>query len=324
MVSILHKIFLKLLEKAEGVSKNIIAINLDIRGFSSFCLSVDSINVVTYLTKIYTKIINENFDNAEFYKSTGDGLIIILPCSKDNPNLKKDVNSTLNICLNLLDNFSSICKEERIINFPTPDKIGIGITRGSACQIISNSTIIDYSGRTLNLASRLMDMARPCGIVFDESFNSYLLEDSLKEQFSEDEVYIRGIAEKSPVKIHFSKNYTVIPENYHQPIVEPSWTTIEEQWTLGTLKKMPPAFEIDLTQIPLDKKKIVVDYIHQTKLEGIYQHHYRTIDDEEIDYAVRGDIHCLLLSWKPVIQTLLDCGVTDDMMINFVIKYPYI
>jgi len=68
-------------------------------------------------------------------------------------------------------------------NFPTPDKIGIGITRGSVCCIMSGSKILDYSGRNLNLASRLMEMARPSGIVFDESFGLDLLSDEKKVFF---------------------------------------------------------------------------------------------------------------------------------------------
>ena len=51
----------------------------------------------------------------------------------------------------------------------------IGISRGTVCRLVSKGKTLDYSGRVVNLASRLMDDARPSGVVFDASVGIDLL-----------------------------------------------------------------------------------------------------------------------------------------------------
>lgn len=75
----MHKDFLKLLEKATGRDEYVIAVNLDIRGFTQFSQSVESLPVATYIKKVYLKIMKGYFKNASYYKPTGDGLIVIIP-----------------------------------------------------------------------------------------------------------------------------------------------------------------------------------------------------------------------------------------------------
>ena len=102
----MHKEFRKLLDTASGVSEHVIAINFDIRGFSAFCQDVESFDVGTFIKLVYAKILDNYFENASFYKSTGDGLIVIIPCSQEN--LKERVNSSVESCLDLVENFSSL------------------------------------------------------------------------------------------------------------------------------------------------------------------------------------------------------------------------
>lgn len=178
----MHHQFQELLINAQGISQHIIAIILDIRGFSSFCQQVESPDVGVYISKVYLKIINNYFQFASFYKPTGDGLLVII--SYDETNIKERINTTIKTCLRFLKEFSALLTNEPMINYETPDNLGIGLARGSACRIFSGEKILDYSGRILNSASRLMDIARPSGIVFDSSFGYDLLEDNIKELFS--------------------------------------------------------------------------------------------------------------------------------------------
>ena len=50
-----------------------------------------------------------------------------------------------------------------MITFELPPDIGIGVARGSATRISTQDGILDYSGRPLNLAARLVNFARPRG-----------------------------------------------------------------------------------------------------------------------------------------------------------------
>jgi len=193
----MHREFRKLLDNAKGVSQQIIAINLDIRGFTPFCQERVPYEIATYIPLVYTKIIEGYFSDATFYKPTGDGLLIAILC-EEKP--KATVNKTIESCVRLVQDFGSLCKGEDRIYFSTPDKIGIGVARGSPCCIVSGNKILDYSGKVLNLASRLMDMARPSGIVCDTSLGFNLLSKEKRESFEKDDnVFVRGIAEKQPL-----------------------------------------------------------------------------------------------------------------------------
>jgi len=317
----MHREFLKLLEKATGVSEHIIAVILDIRGFTPFCQSVESLDVATYVKKVYFRIINDYFKNASYYKPTGDGLIITIPYTEEN--LKEVTNLTMNSCLGLLRVFGSLCADDHMINFPTPQKIGIGLTRGSACCIKSEDKILDYSGRVLNLASRLMDLARPSGIVFDDTFRIDLLSDKIKDLFSQETVYVRGIAEEHPIKVYYTKDYTLISDSYKQPLKVPKWKTQKITYPLKTLKTMPKIFVSYLDKRPLDENRIKVrvahDDLHIEEFETFYTY---SIDDDEISFECRAKNYCVLINVHDIAENLEKTGVTEDMEIRIEIDYP--
>jgi len=317
----MHKEFLKLLEKATGRSEYVIAINLDIRSFTPFCKSVDSVNVATYIKKIYSKIINNYFKTASYYKPTGDGLIIIIPFTEEN--LKEVARSTLDSCLDLLEKFGSLCIKEPMINYDTPQKIGIGLTRGSACCIRTEDKVLDYSGRTLNLASRLMDLARPSGIVFDETFGIDLLLDKTKELFSEETVYVRGVAEEEPIKIHYTNKHTLISELYKQPLKEPKWNTDVDEILFAKMKKLGTKYRITLSKKPLDVNKITVTFAHPDPLLEEFVSYYKySLDGDQVDYRREGNRHWVRIDAVAISEHLEKKGATDDMNIRIEITYP--
>jgi len=317
----MHKEFLKLLEKATGRSEHVIAVNFDIRGFTPFCETEDSLNVATYITRVYLKILNDYFKNTSFYKPTGDGLIIIIPYETEN--LREVADSTISTCLNLLEKFGSLCKEDPMVNFPTPQKIGIGLTRGSVCCITSEDKILDYSGRKLNLASRLMDLARPSGIVLDYSYGIDLLKDETKELFAEENVYVRGVAEANPIKIYYTRQYTLIPDSYKEPLKEPVWQTDRSEYTFKETKGMLPHLELLLSKKPLDINKITVRITHDDPdLEDVEVYHDYKFPHKVHKYKRLGTKHHVVLDTPHIIKDLEKYGIPDDMEIRIAVIYP--
>jgi len=59
-------------------------------------------------------------------------------------NLISVAKSVLKSCFKLIKDFPNVCKASDG-NFPTPNALGIGIARGTACCLYTKSRIIDYS-----------------------------------------------------------------------------------------------------------------------------------------------------------------------------------
>lgn len=166
----MHTQVRRLLESVTGVSEFVISVNIDIRGFSSFSMMVDSSETAIFIQKVYKKIIDDYFPSAKFVKPTGDGLLIILPYKEED--LKEMVGKIVQACMTLIGDFAAFCEHDPMINFNVPKKIGIGLSRGAVCRIASKDKTLDYSGRVINLSSRLMNLARPEGIVIDGNLGS--------------------------------------------------------------------------------------------------------------------------------------------------------
>lgn len=322
----MHREFRKLLDKATGISENVIAIFLDIRDFTKFCKTVNDFDVAKYLKTIYSEILDEYFQNASFYKSIGDGLIIIIPFNKEN--IVEISNSTIKSCLNLIEAFGSICKDKRMINFPIPKKIGIGVARGSACCITANNKILDYSGKILNLASRLMDKARPSGIVFDESFQINLLSDDIKDLFSEKSICLRSIAEETPIKVYYTKRYTFISDKDKEPIKEPKWYMQKQKHRYDVLKNL--ALSAKSLSFILKKKPLAVNQIciivafNSPKTKGFVTTWWLSTELESITYERKGNLNRIDIDYNILLTNLENQGLTNDVKIEFLVKYPII
>lgn len=174
----MHRIFRKALDAARGDSQFIIAVIIDIRGFSAFSQNCESPDIAMFLKRVYMKMTDSYFNFASFYKSTGDGLLLTIPFEESN--LQEMSQRTVESCIACHSEFGHICNNDPMIRFKVPDRIGIGIARGTACCLISGETVIDYSGRLLNLTSRLTDLARPSGIILDLSFGIDLLDENTR------------------------------------------------------------------------------------------------------------------------------------------------
>ena len=212
----MHNEFRQLLHSAEGQSQHVVVVFLDVRGFSSFAGIAESTDTAEFLKSVYIRILDDYFPDAKFFKPTGDGLLILLGYDRDH--LTEAVRSAVDRSVGLIEAFPSFCDDDEMVNFEVPQKLGIGLARGSATSMTAGGKVLDYSGRPLNLASRLMDLARPSGVVFDGRFGFGLLEKTVQERFEQDSAYVKGLAESVPMTVYCLNGYTRIPEYNKKPL----------------------------------------------------------------------------------------------------------
>jgi hypothetical protein len=96
-----HRDFKRLLKNAVGQSEFVLALNIDIRGFSEFSMTVDSSETAMYVKRVYAEMIDQFFPGAKFFKPTGDGLVIVEGFTERT--LSRRVESTVASCLRLID-----------------------------------------------------------------------------------------------------------------------------------------------------------------------------------------------------------------------------
>jgi class 3 adenylate cyclase len=82
---------------------------------------------------------------------------------------------------------------------------------------MTDGKILDYCGQLINLAARLLDLARPKGVVLDGAFGVNLLSRELQDIFLPSQAFVWGIAETRPSDTHIRKDYVQISEHALQP-----------------------------------------------------------------------------------------------------------
>jgi class 3 adenylate cyclase len=317
----MHNLLKKELCKAKGVSEFIIGVNLDIRGFSAFSKKVESPEAAVFLKKVYTKLIDNYFSEASFIKPTGDGLLIIIPYTEEE--LSEVAKRTMKFCLNVVRDFGSFCTNDPMINFEVPTKVGIGLSRGTACRLFSGKVTLDYSGRVLNLASRLMDLARPSGIVFDADFGITLLEDEQRKLFEKDSVYIKGIAERQPIEIYYTKNLTTIPALNKQALDKIKWGEITFNYTLEKIRDLGPTFFVDFPEEPIDPKEIKVQISHSaTKQEKKMRGFAMIFGFTNFEYLVEAGKSKIRMQFDALATRLEANKVKNHWIVAIKVVYP--
>lgn len=315
----MHRIFRKALDTATGVSQFVIAVIIDIRGFSAFSQTRESPDTAMFIKRVYMKLIDSYFDFASFYKSTGDGLLLTIPF--DENNLKEMAQKTVASCIACHTEFGHICSNDPMINFKVPEKIGIGIARGTACCLVSGESTIDYSGRLLNLTSRLTNLARPSGIVIDESFGIELLDEDMRGNFQEKDVYLDGIAENKPLKVYFTKEFTTIPKRNTQPIAVKKWCHKEDIRTLKDLEEFG-RFEYLLDTEATSSEDVRVKVTHDKVISGrISKKYHVIINFQGFTYGIEAGRPIVWLDWAKLCERLRENEVKDNMAVNIDIAY---
>lgn len=250
----MHRELRKLLKSAGGDSRFVVVVFLDIRGFSSFAKIAESSETAVFLKSAYGSIIDNYFSDASFFKPTGDGLLVVLDYEENT--LQDVVRNAIATSIELVDGFPTVCAKDPMINFEVPADLGIGVARGAATQLHSGDTILDYSGRPLNLAARLMDIARPSGVVFSDALGLGLLDDDILDEFDAAEVYVKGLAEDEPMSVHYLARKTVIADSYKRPLHK-SHVHAEESFerSVRELEQMGN-YLLRLTKAPLDRDRV--------------------------------------------------------------------
>ena len=141
----MHRELQKLLATAEGQSQFVVAIFLDVRGFSSFAKIAESSESALFLKSAYLTILSEYFPAADFFKPTGDGLLVIRRFQSET--LKAIVQDSIAESVRLVTDFPDICRNDPMVNFDVPGGLGIGVARGAATALVSQDQTLDYSGR---------------------------------------------------------------------------------------------------------------------------------------------------------------------------------
>lgn len=260
----MHNEFRELLETAQGESKFVVALNLDIRGFSDW--SADPAQSALYLKKLYANLIDSYFPTASMVKPTGDGLMVVLTIEESE--LEPIARKTVVDAMEIIETFDGMTKDARMINFDVPDQVGIGISRGSAARLVSDGKTLDYSGRVLNLAARLMDLARPFGLVLDKNFGVDFLPDDITDQFKEEKVYLKGVSPRDQIEVLCWPDDLTIPESNRHPLDEPDLEHAMHECTLANLRAMDGALALPLPSRPVGAAALECKVRHSQVLPG--------------------------------------------------------
>ena len=314
------------MEGASGKQEHVVAVNIDIRGFSAFCTAVESPDVALFVRNVYKKLIDRYFPDAPFIKPTGDGLLIVIPITPyTDKNLKKTAANTIETCLKALEAFGSFCDEDLTIYFKkrVPRRIGIGLSMGSACRLVSDDKTLDYSGSPLNLASRLMEAARPSGIVLDASLGA-TIPDDLKELFSKGSIFLYGIAEREPVEVYYTKEYTRIPQTYKQRLDFRKWRTSEatpirlEQIELMDAKGQDLVLTLDSKPVDPDHISVEVHFPEPIRVKrGVGSTLFY-----DFEYSFEGGEPLVVVDSGKLVKTLREYGFDKNHEAKLISKFP--
>jgi class 3 adenylate cyclase len=257
-------LFRKSLKNARGRAEQVIVLFVDVRGFSAFSSSRDSVDIGLYIRRFFISMIEEYFPRATFHKSTGDGMMIVYPYQERN--LNKIAGEVIDASLRLNFEFSKLAERDQMITFESPKSCGIGINRGTVCCIESGGETLDYSGHVLNLAARLMDMARPEGIVLHGSLGN-LIPIEYSDAFELSSVYVRGIAENQPMPVYSLKGITSIPQAAKSP-PQQTWGVYSKSWKAVDFRQLGK-YTIDTPNSVSKPDDLVVRLYTPGRLKGL-------------------------------------------------------
>jgi class 3 adenylate cyclase len=318
-----HRELKDLLPSAVGQSHLAVVVFADVRGFSSFARMAESAEAALFLRSAYSSILDDYYPNASFFKPTGDGLLIIL--DYDDSNLSEVVNSAVRSAIKLVEEFRDICRGDAMVNFDVPGELGVGIARGAATALVSGGKTLDYSGRPLNLAARLMDLARPSGVVFSDNLVVELLDPNLAERFSREQVYVKGIAEAEPTGVHILRSNVVLPESSRQPPVRYQWKQLpaesmpfrEFSQRAVYLYRLPeePALTSDL-RLHVTFPKVTSNGRRHPSINTT-----RTYSGE---YTNRLGVHMVRLDHEPIRAALSEKGIKQTWPLEVVVEYAVV
>jgi class 3 adenylate cyclase len=257
------------LPTAGGALARVVAVFVDLRGFSVFHREVEAPEAAAYLRCFYQRLLDNYFKQSNFFKLTGDGMMLIFEYPEfPVERLGEICNVVVHEATQLIADFSSLCSDDPNVYFETrPSGVGIGIARGSSYRLESDGTTLDYSGRPLNMAARLMELARPQGIVVEQSVFRNLSE-KLALVFTAERVYVRGGAESQPIQIHYTADQTTIPADNKRPLDKPKWQRKVESLLVSQLRAKSNLWWIDIPSAPRKPDEINTALLYPVRKGG--------------------------------------------------------
>src|SRR5262245_46560663 len=121
------------LRDATGESQAVVAVFIDVRGFSEFARTVESVDAAIFLRKLYVAVLSEHLPMASFAKTTGDGLMVIIEYAETD--VERAVTAAISGSIELITEYPGSVGADPMITFAPPPNIGIGIARGSATRL---------------------------------------------------------------------------------------------------------------------------------------------------------------------------------------------
>lgn len=310
--------FADALIRAQGRSEFVIVVVADIRGFSAFSTINESPNIAMFIKRFYLKLITKYFKTANFVKPTGDGLLMTFSYSEEDLLTVSEV--VISSCLTCLNDFPSICSDDPMINFPVPQAIGFGLARGTACCLYSGDDILDYSGHLLNLASRLNDLARPSGIVIDGNYLQSVIPEQYRDNFKEQQVYVRSIAEDIPLKVFYLDNFVRISDQSLTPLVGENWKTVIQTFTAGQFAKLASVWRQNLPSPVKSTDKIKVTMVFPKGGKGM-KGVSSFLNFKDFTYQEEGVTPMLRLDIDKAREKIPQGRLTRNAKVKFKIEY---
>jgi hypothetical protein len=232
------------------------------------------------------------------------------------------VNRAVTQSIRLVEEFATFTDGDEMINFDVPHDLGIGLARGAATALVSDGKVLDYSGRPLNLASRLMDIARPSGIVFDESLGLKLLSPDVGARFVAEQVYVKGLAESEPMTVYRLASRVAVTAFYKRPLSR--FVQKTEPPEVVTLKDLTQRelFDHPLTDVPVDPERIEVQVSHPRVLpNGRRDPKMSTTHAQKATLVERGGRHFARLDYGPMVASLIGKGVKPTWPVTVSVEY---
>jgi class 3 adenylate cyclase len=259
------------LRDARGVSESVIAVNADIRGFSAFAGTVDAVDVAAYLSRVYTELLDRYYGAADFVKLTGDGLMALYHYATAEEFADK-LPRVLERSVALVHEFADIASNDVMIYYPVPPNVGIGLSRGAVSRLVVRGETVDYAGRPLNAASRLMNAARPRGVIFDSTVPIAVVPDEMRSNFSSETLYFAGIAERNGLQAWYTHDWTSIPLANTRPLVEGAWLKLTAPQSLAEWKRMATSnwtFNLPAEPVNRDAIEVTVTFTERGDPPGV-------------------------------------------------------
>jgi hypothetical protein len=169
-----------------------------------------------------------------------------------------------------------------------------------------------------------MDLARPSGVVFDETLDAGALKPKLRQQFDEADVYLKGVADDVPLRVHYTAPPTSIPERFRKPIRPDKIERQSETMTLKAGRARGTGYWLQpLEAEPTDRDKIRLRVsfprYRNNKRVGAQ---YGIVWWDDFAYQHDGVRPELRINWGALIQRLRSEGVPLSANFTVEVRYP--